>query len=438
MHLLALHLENFRGFERLDLTFEPDVTVLIGGNGAGKSAVLEAIKVAFGSFFASIPQVADQAIEAEQVRRVVYDLNGVLDLQEQWPVTVGALLDVEGEDETGLLPGISLEWQRQRSGRGGRTQWSGDTEMRDWAARLHQRVQRGELVRLPLFAFYGTGRLWKQKRITSASRGIGTRFDGYSAWHDIASSEQLLTDWMYGQRLVELEAREHDPTASEPRLSAVTRAVCDCIEGVTRFWVDFKRQEIQLERNGAVESFAMLSDGYRNMVAMVADIAQRAATLNPHLGSAAARETAGIVLIDEIELHLHPGWQRTVIPSLRRAFPRLQFIATTHSPQVVSTLRREQVRLLDNNRLVDAALFVEGRATNELLTDVFGVPERPPEMERELEALFRLLDQEAYAPARAKLAELEARLGRDDAAITRARWILDTEDRAGEGHPALS
>lgn len=165
----------------------------------------------------------------------------------------------------------------------------------------------------------------------------------------------------------------------------------------------------------------MLSDGYRNMVAMVADIALRAATLNPQFGAEAARATSGLVLIDEIELHLHPKWQREVIPSLRRAFPKMQFIATTHSPQVVASVQRDQVRLFDNNRLIDAELFVEGRASNELLTDVFGVLPRPAATARELDELFRLLDLEDYDTARVRFDELVARLGPDDAAMVRAR-----------------
>ncbi len=444
MWLKSIHVENFRGFEKLDVTFEPHVTLLLGGNGAGKSGVLEAIKVAFGSYFAGIDQSPDQSIDAEHARRVVHELNGVLDLQAQWPVKVRAEADVEGYPRAPTLAqqvlgiGSSLSWERSRAGRDGRTTWGGDAQVRAFASHLQGEVQAGAPVRLPLIACYGTGRLWRQKKITEGRLGVGTRFDGYTDCLDVASSEQLLTDWMYRMRLIELEAREHDPAASEPRLAAVTQAVCDCVEGVTRFWIDMKHQEIRLERDGAVESFGMLSDGYRNMIAMVADIAQRAATLNPQLGAAAARETAGIVLVDEIELHLHPKWQRSVIPGLRRTFPRMQLIATTHSPQVLSTVERGQVRLFENNRLVDADLFVEGRASNELLTDVFGVPARPESTARELERLFHLLDTERYADARAKLAELEAQLGTDDAELVRARWILETEAGVDPATPVAS
>lgn len=434
MWLKSLHVENFRGFEKLDVTFDEHVTLLVGGNGAGKTAVLEAIKVALGSYFAGIDQSPDQSIDIEHARRVVHEIGGVLDLQEQWPVRVSAIADLSHDERPPSIQfslpigePVLVEWSRERAGRGGRTNWGTDVLVRDFAQHLQRSTQEGREVPLPLLACYGTGRLWRQKKVTETRLGIGTRFDGYTDCLDIASSEHLLSLWMYDKRLIELEAREHEPSASEPRLAAVTRAVCDCVEGVSRFWIDMRYKEIRLERNGAIESFSMLSDGYRNMIAMVADIAQRAATLNPQFGSAAARKTAGIVLVDEIDLHLHPKWQRSVIASLRRAFPKMQFIATTHSPQVVASVQRGQVRLFEGNHLVDADLFVEGRASNELLTDVFDVPARPEATERELDELFRMLDLENYDDAQAKFADLVRRLGPDDAAMVRARWILDTE-----------
>ena len=125
---------------------------------------------------------------------------------------------------------------------------------------------------------------------------------------------------------------------------------------------------MQIERAGGERlPFSFLSDGYRNMVALVADVAWRAAVLNPHLGKDAAARSEGVVLIDEIDLHLHPRWQRRVLGNLRRTFPGLQFVTTTHSPQVIASARREEVRVLEKNRLVPLQPFVEGRDTNSLL-----------------------------------------------------------------------
>ncbi len=95
--------------------------------------------------------------------------------------------------------------------------------------------------------------------------------------------------------------------------------------------------------NGTLFSFDNLSDGYRNMLAIVADIAHRSARLNPQLGGQAAIMTPGIVLIDEVDLHLHPKWQREIINALRTAFPKIQFIVSTHSPFIIQSLQRGEV-----------------------------------------------------------------------------------------------
>lgn len=189
-----------------------------------------------------------------------------------------------------------------------------------------------------------------------------------------------------------------------------------------------KEQDLVFEREGSgALPFATLSDGYRNMVALVADVAWRASVLNPHYGANAAAQSEGVVLIDEVDLHLHPRWQRKVLGDLRRTFPRLQFIVTTHSPQVIASARRDELRVLSNNAVIDARPFVEGRDSNSLLEDVFGVPERPNDVRAKLDELFRLLDEEEIEPAKTLFEALVAHLGPDDPAILRAQWILDHE-----------
>jgi predicted ATP-binding protein involved in virulence len=259
--------------------------------------------------------------------------------------------------------------------------------------------------------------------VTEAKRGIGSRFDGYIDALDPASNHRLLTEWMYQQTLVELQGGK--PVL---QLRAIERAVCQCIEGTTRFFFDVKSQELQLERaDGEILPFSFLSDGYRNMVAVVADVAWRSAVLNPQHGADAAALAEGVVLVDEVDLHLHPRWQRRVLGDLRRTFPRVQFVATTHSPQVIASAHRDEVRVLDRNTLVPLRPFVEGRDTNSLLEDVFGVPDRPAKAQREIDVLSRLLDDEEYEQAAAVLEALEAKLGPDDPAVIRARWTLDRE-----------
>lgn len=131
--------------------------------------------------------------------------------------------------------------------------------------------------------------------------------------------------------------------------------------------------------------FRQLSDGYRNMLGMVSDIAQRCVTLNPHLGAAAVAQTPGVVLIDEIDLHLHPKWQRRVVADLTRAFPLAQFVATTHSPFIIQSLVPSEGFQLINLDKPEANDFAD-KSVEDISEDVQGV-EVPQRSRRYLEMM---------------------------------------------------
>jgi predicted ATP-binding protein involved in virulence len=419
MKIDSLHIENFRGFAKLDLRLHPSTTLLIGENGAGKTALLEAIAVALSGLFLGLPVATGRNLTREDVRHEIYDHEGLLDLQPQWPARVEVHTTIDGKP---------VHWSRALKGAGGRTTRVEAASIRRLGEKLARAIKAGKSRPLPVVAYYGTQRLWRHKKVTEAKRGIGSRFDGYIDALDPASNHRLLTEWMDQQTLVELQGGK--PVL---QLRAIERAVCQCIEGTTRFFFDVKSQELQIERAGDERlPFSFLSDGYRNMVAVVADIAWRSAVLNPHHGADAAALSEGVVLIDEVDLHLHPRWQRRVLGDLRRTFPRVQFVATTHSPQVIASAHRDEVRVLERSALVPLRPFVEGRDTNSLLEDVFGVPDRPAKAQREIDELSRLLDDEEYEKAAVVLEALEGKLGPDDPAMIRARWTLDREAIAGE------
>ncbi|MBI4955391.1 MAG: AAA family ATPase [Myxococcales bacterium] len=413
MRLEYLGLQNFRGFELFNVHFHAAQTVLLGKNASGKTAILEGAAVALGAVFTGLPVRTARHIRAADVRHVLREHAGLPSLEPQWPILVAA---------QGSLAGTQLPfWYRVLSGPGGRTTREGARQLISSAEDLARAVQRGEPVDLPVLAYYGTQRVWLQKKATEAKRGVGSRFDGYVDALEPASNHRYLEAWMYQQTLVELQQAK--PVV---HMRAVAQAVSRCIEGATDFFFNVKTQRLEARLGNELVPFDFLSDGYRTMVAMTADLAWRAAVLNPHHGAEAAERSVGVVLIDEVELHLHPRWQRSVLADLRRAFPKLQFIVTTHSPQVVAGAQRDQVRLLQPGGAVPAP-YVEGRDSNSLLEDVFGDFARPPAVQQELDALARLVDEERYDEARVMLAALTARLGPDDPSIVRARWLIDVE-----------
>jgi len=139
----------------------------------------------------------------------------------------------------------------------------------------------------------------------------------------------------------------------------------------------------------------LLSDGIRNLIGMVGDLAHRCVRLNPHFGAGAATMTPGVVLIDEVDMHLHPAWQQTVVTGLREAFPTIQFVVTTHSHLVVSTVPSECVRILhDDGTISQPSVETQGYDSPFTLGVVFGVDSTPPiEIAKQLSHYRMLVEQ---------------------------------------------
>ena len=125
-----------------------------------------------------------------------------------------------------------------------------------------------------------------------------------------------------------------------------------------------------------------MSDGYKNTLSMISDIAYRMAVLNPQLGEHVLDKTPGIILIDEIDLHLHPEWQQTILNDLQNVFPKVQFIITSHAPVVINSVEREHIRILDNGHVYMPVVQTYGRDVNSILREVMGVGERPADVQQ--------------------------------------------------------
>ena len=159
------------------------------------------------------------------------------------------------------------------------------------------------------------------------------------------------------------------------------------------------------------------------MLSLVVDIARRLAIANPSLDN--KLEGEGIVLIDEIDLHLHPQWQRKLLPALTHTFPNIQFIVTTHSPQVLSHLPKESVFLLEDNKISDQEIYTEGRDSNSILLDAFQVPEIDKEYEVEIKEIYNLISKYDVENALKKLENLKEKRGEYDREVMRMQSYID-------------
>ena len=361
MRINNLDLQNFHGFDSRYITFSDRFTALVGDNGAGKTAVLDGLAIVLGSFLSGFKGVKSRHIRKDEIYRKHYVLGGKLDIQLQFPVIVKA------QGNIGLT---DIEWSRAINGEGGATTSKDAKSVMDYATSLQKSIRAGEEVILPVISYYGTGRLWIQKD-ERASNLTHNRLDGYSHCLEPASNIKHFTKWFRHMTYIELQ--EGQPL---PAMSAVQKAISSCMQEWDSITFNVRLNELRVKKvDSTVLPFDLLSDGYRNVIGLVADLAHRMAILNPFLGERVCEETSGVVLIDEIDLHLHPSWQKKIVNDLKRTFPKVQFIVTTHSPFIIQSLENGELRRLqskDDDEVVNSEEFVD-RSVEDIAEEVMKV-----------------------------------------------------------------
>lgn len=451
MKLKRLEIANFRCFESLAIDFEDQLTVLVAENGVGKTAILDAIAVAIGPFMGGFDtgvrkdfkhQDARIAVKKGPHLRIKFDDDqyrpqgcASAQMEFKYPVSLAASGMVERQLET---------WSRELTGEKTQTTFGKAKVIIDYAKKLQQQVRADELVSLPIVAYYRTDRLCicKQNQASnrpspqSHSRLYGYKdalnpnstYKAFEKWftekslaeyhHNFKRHSDKLNEILNNveknraNKLNEIQINEEDNKHSDEssnyftELDHVRKAINQCmsvVSGWRTLEYDLDWRELVVRFNHGQPGFdsfipaAQLSDGVKAMLSLTADIAYRCVQLNPHLASP-TDETNGIVLIDEIDLHLHPKWQQTVLVDLCKAFPKIQFIVTTHSPQVISTVPSHQIRILADNRIISAEAGTQGAEASRILNEVFGVESRAQNLEivQKLNRYLELIDDNKW------------------------------------------
>ena len=409
--LREIRARNYRCFDELALPIEEDTTVLFAENGGGKTALLAALAMGLAVFQRGAPKAA-RFSAARDIRLRTLDERGrrepVGRCELAWTVELGESESVTWS--TAAQPGSGRATNRHRP-----------------ILEALERVRTpGE--RWPLFAWYGVDRLTRQRDRGRNVERSGDRWEAYNSSLDPDLDEAPLLQWLQDEMLGDVSRRER----AEPERffhKAVLEAAVRATPGVEDAWYDATaRSPVVWFDSGRAEPWSELSDGYHVFLSLVADIARRAVMLNQFDGAAAPERVEGIVLIDELDLHLHPRWQRVVLPHLRAAFPRLQLIVTTHSPQVLSSAENRQVRRLVDGRLQEGQVFVEGRDTNAILREHMNTEDRDREGTRELQTLHDLIDKGRSEEAEELYKKLLARWGDLDPDLIEAKVLLDLEE----------
>ena len=441
MKIQELYLKNFRCFEELTVKLPEQYAVFIGNNGAGKSSILKALQILLDDFVTSIQfdmtdSVYNLNFDTPNIRisdsdvRVKSIQNGSIFINEpQYPTTLRIISEFAGN---------AIEWSTSF---GNKT--SGNPEENSvlaYVLRLQEKLVKNECVNLPVIISYNSKRLWNEKKSLANendedAQPFTPRLKGYvSCIEDSVLKSKNLREWFMRMFLIERKK-------NVPEFQAVKKAISDCYlaidnrKNLQKLLIDYdaeKEEDLEIQmffNDGKVEILPLnyLSDGSKSILAMVADIAYRMATLNPHLLGKVTEETDGVILIDEIDLHLHPSWQRRIIDALHKTFPKVQFIFTTHSPTVLTNVPRENILILDNGRVYSPEVKTYGRDVNSILREVMQAEIRPKEITDKLTAFSDAIADENLTEAEIILNELKSQLGENDSEVVGAQVTLDLE-----------
>ncbi|MEH2308129.1 AAA family ATPase [Nostoc sp.] len=453
MKVKRLKMQSFRGIGDLMLDFDEIVpTVLIGINGVGKSSILDCLAILLTQLTGQIQDSLESLrffITQDVTNghdRTYNEITLFIELQElTWSMTEyksvknndGKYIDLQAHIKS--ISDLQKEIKKKlKNYKGIETILTQSENMHTEIANTIRSGLREDLktaienlnnqlatitdTNVPLAVYYPVNR---------AVIDMPLEISEVSSFKQVDAYEQALTggridfktffEWFRNREDLENERRRDNIDYRDKQLEAVREAISSLIPEFSNLRVERSPLRMTVQKQGEELIVNQLSDGEKCLLAMVGDLARRLAIANP--GLTEPLEGNGVVLIDEIELHLHPKWQREIISALTRTFPNCQFIVTTHSPQVISQVKPEGIYILEKTDEGVVAKRPEssfGRDSNRILEDLMGVPARPQEIKDRLHELFRLIDEGNLDGARQLSQEIADIIGQDEPELVKA------------------
>lgn len=404
MRLSKIEYFNFRGFEKKEFSLDNPVVLFVGDNAKGKTSALKGVALVLSSWNSAFPEINALKYSMDDVRKVA--VRGGTEIPTFNPCSesyVKGLLTDEQEQD--------IDWLRRYGSH------ANSDELKRKAKQFLKKIEENENVDLPYFGYYGTGRLWDvDKRITSKKEKVFFRDSRYKAYQDAldaSSSDKILRKW-----IAKLSHAEFIERKKSSVLASVWACLKKIIPDVSNVDWNPKEDDIFFEfNNGKVIPLNNLSEGQRIVASLVMDLCIRFSLLNPHLNGNACERTTGVVLIDEIDLHLHPKWQKRIVPDLAELFPRIQFILTSHSPFIIQSLEGisgAKIINLDNEDGVEEYSRQNHRSVEDIAEHVMNV-DMPQRSERYI----------AMKNAAKEYFDLQEKVSANEAELEEAKRVLE-------------
>lgn len=397
----SLQINAFRGIKHLELEFSPRTNVFVGINGVGKTAILDCLAILLSHLMKQITGTEERLYKDSDI--------------------------YNGADETQNQITISIE--------GRKVTWT--SILRKNGIHISSSLEEISKAGIPLVVYYPVNR-------AVLDVDIALNITQQPDFNPLIALElalekkidfQSFFEWFRNREDIENEKRlESDANYRDRQLEAIRQAIQNLMPGYTDLRVRRSPLRMTLSKQKQELIINQLSEGEKCMLALTGDLVRRLAIANPALPN--PLEGAAIVLIDEIELHIHPQWQRTIISKLEQTFPNCQFIISSHSPQIISEVKQPGrnvyfLRVTDEGIVANLVTDAYGKDTNFILEGLMETSERPADVKEEIMQLFRLIDDNQLNQARNLLQHLETKIGTQEPKLAKAEVLIHRKEVLG-------
>lgn len=399
MYFERTEIQNFKGIEKMNLEFSSGVNLLIGNNGVGKTTVLEALALSIQTYFSRMNDIAKKSIKKDDVH---FTSNLVGDASQHRVYSNPTV--IKSEINLGGLE-YSSEISREDETNATRTKYTG----KEFAAAGRDLLNSQEAI-LPVICYFSTSRVVDTQKVSTNAVGknkLNDRRCGYIDCLNATLDRKALTDWTFKMAMAEYKkgtaVAEYE--AFKKAVGIFMQKMNDLEEiPLVEYTRDF--EDITYAEDGKTMLVNYLSAGYQSLLWMLMEISFRIALLNPELSDYSQAE--GIVLIDEIDMHLHPRWQWKILDALHSSFPKVQFIAATHSPIIISSFKDAKLLSIGENGVeeLSGAYAYSIDDVVEYKQGSFGIPQELRRLKQEFQDAFCLRDRENSQKAVDKMKEL--------------------------------
>lgn len=413
--------KNFHCFAQLKLDLDQRCVVLVGDNGSGKTSILQMIRYAVGTYISLLTSGDNIFVNNLDVRYSVVQLGKEINREYNYPLEITTVFNLNDEEifSTILFDNLKCEVLHVKR------------DLFEYTENIRRRLPLGDKgLILPVIAYYGTGRLWKHDNKVDELNPPSSRLEGYTNCLEADLDEKKLLQWFKKMTYMEIQNGEEIKT-----ISKVKTAMAKCYKSIlgedeiveVRYGIGSSEIEVIVRNTEGFLQYLPLrcmSDGIRVSMTLVADIAYRMAVLNPQLEDDILDKTDGVVIIDEVDLHLHPEWQQHILDDLMRLFPRVQFIVTTHAPAVINSVHGKNLIMLRDYQPVYTDNVIYGSDINNIVTGVMESTERPKSVKDIFSKFYKAIDSDDLKLAEDYIEKLNEKIGGNDPELASCKMKL--------------